>query len=377
MSEINIKNIKPGVLPKKKVVSGNTSNSSSFFKKDKINDQIKLEVYKELSILSNAGVEIKNALDLIIANYDKENVKKTFALIRDSITKGANISDAFERTSKFTDYEIYSLKIGEETGTLNEVLSGLAFFYERRIKLKRIFVNAISYPAFLLLSTLAVVFFMLTFVVPMFEQMFNQFDAELPYITKVLLAVSDFMVNQMWIMIGGIGMIGFLIYRIRNNIRFRKITSAYVLKIPFIGELIRIIYIARFCQAMHLLIKSKTSIINSLKLVKKMIGFYPIEQSIDEITMNIITGKSFSASMEQHAVYGKRMVSLIKVAEEVNKLDTVFNELTKQYTEEADYKTSIISTFLQPVMLIIIGAIIGFIVVGMYLPMIELGGVAF
>lgn len=379
MSNTDLKRLQPVKGKSSSAKNEGISFNLPFQKKQLLNDKIKLDLYKELSILISSGVDLKDALNLLIDQLEKENQKQVLKKIKDQIVlKGSHISDAIQASGQFTDYEIYSIKIGEEGGSLADVLKELSYYFDRKIKQRRIFINAISYPGFLLLSTGAVVIFMLTFVVPMFMQMFKQFDAELPYLTQLLIAISAFLTDYTLVFILIIAMIGGSIYMVRKQEWFRRTTSALIMKIPFLGDLIYKIYLARFCQSMYLLLKNKTSVVKSLLLMKKMIGFYPIECTMDSLHNAILSkGNSLSQALSKHPVFSKRMISLIKVAEEVNKLDYIFGELAKQYTEETDHQTSLISVFLQPIMLIVIGGIIGFIVVAMYLPMIELGNVAF
>jgi len=159
---------------------------------------------------------------------------------------------------------------------------------------------------------------------------------------------------------------------LKNNDGYRKFTSAFVLRIPYFGNLIRKIYISRFCQSMKLLMTSKTTLISSLSLTSKMIGFYPIENSISVVKEDITKGASLSESLRRHVVYEDKLVSMIEVAEQVNQLDVMFERLSDQYNEEISHQTKMIGVILEPMIIIIIGLVVGIIMISMYAPMFDL-----
>ena len=153
---------------------------------------------------------------------------------------------------------------------------------------------------------------------------------------------------------------------------YRAITTKMMLRIPYFGSLIQKIYISRFCQSMKLLITSKTTLINSLSLTKKMIGFYPIEIAIETIKEDITRGASLNESLKKHSVFENKMVSMVEVAEQVNQLDIMFDRLTEQYNEEISHQTKMIGVILEPMIIIVIGVIVGVIMISMYAPMFDL-----
>lgn len=154
--------------------------------------------------------------------------------------------------------------------------------------------------------------------------------------------------------------------------RYRAITTKIILKIPYFGNLIRKIYISRFCQAMNLLTTSKTTLINSLSLTSKMIGFYPVEIAIEMIKDDITRGISLHESLKKHSVFENKMVSMVEVAEQVNQLETMFERLSEQYNEEISHQTKMIGVILEPMIIIVIGIIVGVIMISMYAPMFDL-----
>src|SRR5262249_21627626 len=151
-----------------------------------------------------------------------------------------------------------------------------------------------------------------------------------------------------------------------------KYTSALFLKIPLIGNLIRKIYLARFCQSMRLLLGARVLLIEALGLVKNMIGYYPLEFALAAVKKDVLGGKSLYESLSKHPIFPQKLTALIKVSEEVNKPELIFEKLTRQYSEEIEHQQAIVGKMIEPLFIVILGLIIGFILVAMYLPLFQM-----
>jgi len=363
----------------KKQLTKKASNSGalSFLTKEvsiakKLTAKDKEVLYKDLATLLKAGVDFKSALD-ILANQQRKKFVKTLLLnIKQEVISGRGFYEALQLTGQFSAYEYFSIKIGEETKKLDLVLGELHTYFKRQLKLRKQIISVITYPVFVLTLTVGVLYFMLTYVVPMFKSVFNQFDADLPSLTKNVLALSEKFPTILLILLGVSAML-FLGYRFyRKNDKFRNIKAKIIVRIPYFGKLVKQIYLARFCQFLDLLLSSKTPLTESLGMVKQMIGFYPIESSIDPIKNAIVKGASFSTAMENFSIYDYKMISMVRVAEEINELDTMFSRLAEEYDEEVEHGTKMIGVILEPVIIIFIGLIVGLIMVAMYAPMFDL-----
>lgn len=338
----------------------------------KLSDKKKEQFYSELSILFSAGADIRSALELIEQEQEKEKDKKLFFEIKESVIAGGSLSEALQKTNKFSLYEYYSIKIGEESGGLTKVLKNLSDYYSKKIKQRRQISSAISYPAVVLTASLGALFFMIKFVVPVFADIFKQLNRELPFLTKMIIRISDAVSNySLFFLIVIAGLVA-LAFTQRKNTWYRKTSSFVVLKIPVVGELVKKIYLARFCNSMSMLAGAKTPLVNSIDLVSKMVGFYPIESSLDQIKNEIVKGNSLHQSMEKYSIYNKRMVYLIKVAEEVNQVDSIFQKLSDQYADEVEHQTKVFLSLLEPLMIILLGLIVGTIFISMYLPLFQM-----
>jgi len=341
----------------------------------KFNDKAKESFYNEFSNLLDSGVDIQRALIILIEEQEKEAIREILEAILKGLVGGNTLSDAFRLTTHFSTYEYQSIRIGEETGRLKLVLDHLAQFFGDKVKLRRQLISVFSYPSFIIVITIGVLYFMLTSVVPMFKDVFSQFGQELPFLTQKIIWLSNYFTTFLFLFIGSV--VGLVIYGYtqRQEVWYRKAISTFLLKLPVFGILIRKIYLARFCQSMTLLLSSRTPLVTSLELVEEMIGFYPIEEAMQETKKVILAGETLNQGLSKFDVFDKRMLSMLKIAEEINQLDKSFERLTKQYQEDVDYRSKLLGTVIEPLIIVVIGLVVGVIMIAMYLPMFNLSNV--
>ena len=347
-------------------------NKDISFGSTELSDKKKESLYMELSSLLLAGINLKSSFELITADQHKEKDKALYTSIQDAVLKGETFSKALQLTGRFSLYEVYSLQIGEETGKLIEVLQDLAKFYQNKIKQRRKIVSALTYPCIVLSASLGAVFFMLKFVVPMFGDVFKRFGGKLPWITQKIMDISKGLEDNLWRGIAVLVLIAVFIIFTRKTEQFRRIVSKIVMRIPMIGNLVQKVYLARFCNSMRLLINAKLPLLRAIALIRQMIRYYPIESSLQKVEDDIMSGKSLHESLQQFPVYPSKMIQLVKVGEETNQLDYFFGKISEQYIEEVEYKTSTLSSAMEPLIIIFLGLIVAVILISMYLPLFEL-----
>jgi type IV pilus assembly protein PilC len=343
----------------------------SFFNKPFSNKK-KEVFYTELSVLLNAGITLKNSLSLIEEEQKKEVDKNLIKKIIENLVQGQTFSEAIKHSKVFSEYEYYSLKIGEETGSLQKVSKELGLFYRRKNEQRRTILNALSYPLIVIITAIFAVVFMLQFVVPMFVGIFKQNKVEIPWITKVIVSASEVFQHNFFNIFILISVLIIFRYFISKKRWYKKWTSKILLKIPYIGELSRKIYISQFTQATALLVSAKVPLLHCIQLTKKMIDFYPLQFALMSIENEIIQGKELSESLSNYPIFDKKMISLLKVAEQTNQNEYIFGRLTEQYTEDIQYQSKLLSTVLEPVIMVFLGALVAVILIAMYLPMFKL-----
>jgi type IV pilus assembly protein PilC len=348
-------------------------NKDISFGSGQLADRKKEEFYLELSMLLLSGVDLKTAFDLVLIDYQKKKESKLFENIRDIVLQGDSLSEALRKQKgKFSDYEYYSVQIGEETGKLGEVLKELANYYKNKIAQRRKIISALTYPIIVLCTSFGAVFFMLKFIVPMFADVFIRFGGELPWITAFILRISNFMDQTFWY--GILLFVGLIVFLAINKKKtwYRKWASKIILRIPLAGDIVCKVHLARFANTMRLLVSTNTPLLQAIQLVRQMADFYPIQTSLAKTEQLILRGKSLHESLAQFDFYPSKLVQLIKVGEEVNRLDFFFEQIATQLTEEIEYKTSTISNILEPLIIIFLGLVVGVILIAMYLPMFQM-----
>jgi type IV pilus assembly protein PilC len=378
MAGIDIKTIKKTQNASKKNKGKDISWVWSFLNKDisfgrkGISDKKKEEFYTELGILLTSGIDIKTSLEIIIEEQKKGKEKNIYQDIYEKVVGGESLSEAMRITGKFTNYEYYSLKIGEESGKVNDVLKELTTYFNKKIQQRRQLSGALTYPVMVLITALAAVFFMMKFIVPMFTDVFKRFGGELPSLTKFIINLSN-------TFSGNIGYFLFLVialFILRAMVKkkkwYRAFASGLQLRLPVFGEVIKKIYIARFCQSMALLIGARTPILKAIQLTGNMISFYPYEKAMAKIEQDILYGKLLHQSMAQFTIFDKRLLALTKVGEEVNQLDKIFTSLNNQYSAELEHRISVLGNLLEPLMIIFVAVIVAVILIAMYMPLFQL-----
>lgn len=366
---------------KKSVKNDQQKDYTSFLQKEitvfnkPFSNKIKEDFYTELSVLLNAGITLKEALELIKNSQRKKHNKEVLYAISNAILSGKSLSEAIKTQKRFTDYEYFSLKIGEETGTLAQVTEQLGNFFARKNEQRRSLIGALTYPIIILSTALLVVVFMLSYVVPMFQDIFKQQNVELPGITKLIIACSDFLKNHGWLMVLIIVALVFFRALLRKKEWFRRIKDNFILRIPFIGNFVKTVYLSQFTQAVSLLTSSKVPVVNSIQLVKQMINFYPLQEALENVEQNILKGNSLSQSLGQHKLFDNKMVALVKVAEETNQNEFIFDRLNSQYNTQVQQQSKQVSTIMEPLIIIVVGLFVGVILIAMYLPMFKLSSV--
>ncbi len=379
MSGIDISNISSVTSVKKAGsagISGLLQKDIALFEK-RFGDVKKERYYSGLGILLSAGVDIRTGLDLAMEGQKANKDRDLFLGIRESVVNGNSLSEAMKKTGKFSAYELYSLKIGEESGRLPEIMTELSAYFARSVKQRRQIINALSYPCMVLVTAIGTIIFMMSFIVPMFADVFKRFGGDLPGITQFVLNVSDFVSATYGWFLGALGAGILLIYVCRKTEWWRKGYTSAILKLPVIGPIMLKIYLARFCVSMKLLLSSGTPLVSALELVRNMITFYPMERALERIKEQVTRGKSFYESMSGYSFFPKPFISLVKVGEEVNRLDQIFSRLSTQFSEEVDHKTETLRSLIEPLLIVFIGAFVAVILIAMYLPLFKLGTTVF
>ncbi|WP_281228737.1 type II secretion system F family protein [Flavobacterium aquiphilum] len=365
--------------PNKKNVQPKSQNSIEALLKKEItlfgnsfNNKKKQAFYLELAVLLKAGVSFKEGLSLIIESVKKNADKDLMQNILNEVVNGKPFSEALRLSKSFTEYEYYSIQIGEETGTTAQVCQELGYFFERKNEQKRIIIAALTYPSIVLSTAVLVVVFMLSYVVPMFQDIFKQNHMELPVLTQFIVKLS--ICTKTYGLYFLVTIIAFIISTqfFKDNLKYKRTLHYFLVKIPVLGTFMAKVYLAQFTQAVTLLTTAKVPLLNSIQMVKKMIQFVPLQEALEKVENSILKGNSLSSSLKNTPLFDNRIISLVKVAEETNQTEFVFKQLSEQYNQEVIQQSKLMTTVLEPFIILFIGVLVAVLLIAMYLPMFQL-----
>jgi len=372
---ININQISKGKSEDSKSSLGSLLKKEINFFGNSFSNRKKEQFYSELSVLLKSGVNLKHSLDIIIESQNKQKDIDLIKNLTNSILQGQSFATALENDNNFTANEFHAIKIGEQTGQLAFVTNDLSDYYKKKNEQKRQIISSLTYPIIVLITAFIVVFFMLKYVVPMFEDIFKQNKVELPFLTKVIIKFSH-LIETYGLLIMVVIIIVILGWNFFKNKQWvKKNSGILVLYLPVIGPFVKKTYLTQFIHTMMLLTNSKVPIINGLNMVEKMVDFYPLQNSLRQIEADILRGERMSSSFGKHKIFDKKIIALLKVAEETNQTEFIFQRLYEQYSKEVEYQSQTITNVLNPILTLMVGLIVGVILIAMYLPMFKLSSV--
>lgn len=261
-----------------------------------LSDRKKESFYSELAILLSSGIDLRTSLEIIIEEQAKEKDKLLFRVTYNEIIKGKSLSEALSETGRFSLYEYYSLKIGEESGRIREVLSDLTIYFSRKIKQRRQLTSALTYPFMVIFAACLAVFFMLHFIVPMFTEVFKRFQGELPPLTRFIISLSHSFSKYSLVLLSIVAILAIIVWAVRKKSFYKTAISWVILNTPILSPIIKKVYLARYCQSMALLMGSKTPMLQSVQLVGKMIRFHPFVIALKQIEDDILHGQLLHVS---------------------------------------------------------------------------------
>lgn len=322
--------------------------------------------------MTSAGIDLKQALTIVISEEHDPKLSNKLSVIENLIVSGQSLAMALQQSGLFSSYEYLSVKAGEETGRLNEVLHSLNQYYGARVKQNRQIKAALSYPAIILIFSFAVILFLLLVMIPMFQGIFSKFGGELPWLTRIVFELSIVIKESMTLLSVIFCVIVVLIRMVRKKEWFVKGLANVIRRVPFFGLFFERVALARFSRSMAFLISSKVPLSRCLQLQMQLVTYEPLRRSLTQVEQDVLSGISLYQSLARTKLFQPKFISMIKVGEEINQLDRFFATLYEQYTNETDFRVAQMNALLEPFLIIFLGFVVGFILLTMYLPMFQM-----
>ncbi len=328
---------------------------------------------RQLATLIDAGLPIIRSLNILKEQVESVIFEDKINDMIKSIEGGSSLSEALARHPKvFDNLYVNMVRAGEIGGVLEAVLDKIAEFLEKRQALKGKVKSAMMYPLVVSLLAGGIVTFILVTIIPKFQDIFNQLGAELPWLTMMLIHASNILMNQtLWVVAGGI--LVFVIYRKINQTKEGKhVFDIIKLKIPVFGPLLKKIAIVRFAGTLATLIHSGVPILQALDIVRDTSGNEVVARAMDKVYASVKDGDTIHEPLGRCPVFPPLVVHMVAVGEETGAIDLMLNKVAEAYEREVDDTVNALTSILEPILIVVLGAIVGTIVVALYLPLFSI-----
>jgi type IV pilus assembly protein PilC len=334
-----------------------------------------LQVFaRQFATMIAAGVSVVTALVTLEEQTDDKYLAEVIADVRSDVEGGVILSKALARHPKvFSRLFVAMVESGESSGTLDAVLDRVAVQIEKETQIKRRVKGAMIYPAVVLTFASLVLTFMLLFIIPVFVKVFDQLHGNLPMLTQIVMQASYALRHWWFVIFPAIAGLIFAFRRLKQTEQGRQLWDRFKLRIPMhIGEVVHKIALARFSRTLSTLISSGVDIIKALEITGATAGNWVVEQSLAQIKTRVHEGVPISQPLQEDPVFPPMVGQMVKIGEETGELDGMLGKVADFYEDEVDTSIQSLTSIIEPLLIICVGAMVGTIVISMYLPMFKM-----
>jgi type IV pilus assembly protein PilC len=329
---------------------------------------------RQFATMIDAGLPLVQCLDILAEQNPNKRFKEIIRQVRQDVEQGSTFAEALRKHPKPFD-PLYTnlVQAGEIGGILDTILNRLAVYLEKADALARKVKGAMVYPSTVLVVAVGVVVLMLVKVIPTFAKMFEDFGGELPAPTQMVIALSNFMQHWIWLFLTVVGLLayGFLAAR-KRNLRFRRATDSFFLKLWIFGPLLQKVAVARFTRTLGTMIASGVPILDGLEIVARTAGNVVIEEALMDVRSAISEGKTVAEPLQESGVFPGMVVQMIAVGEETGAMESMLSKIADFYDEEVDAAVEALTAMLEPAMMVFLGGTVGGLLIAMYLPIFKI-----
>jgi type IV pilus assembly protein PilC len=364
-------------IKEKSASVGNTDIMSWYQKLKKVNEQALVVFSRQFATMINAGLAMVRCLDILSEQTEDKKLQQTLIQVRRDVEGGATLSNALgKHPNVFSTLYTSMVKAGEMGGVLDEVLERLASFMEKDFSLKKKVKSALTYPVVILVMALAIVFFLVTYILPTFVSLFEGMNLTLPLPTKILIGVTKGARNPA-IVIPVLGLVVAAFVGINRYVQTpygKRQYDLLKLNLPVFGLLNKKVSISRFCRTLGTLLSSGVPIMQALEIVGKASGNEIIAMTVTKIRDSIREGESIATPLGSSGMFPPMVTQMVAVGEETGNLDAMLSKISDFYDTEVEYLLASLTSMLEPIMIVGMGGIVGFIVISVFLPLYQLIG---
>jgi general secretion pathway protein F len=345
----------------------------SFFLNPKISMSDTAIMTRQLSTLITAGFPLITALNTILPQIKRPSLKRILSKVKDGIEEGKSFASALGRyPGIFSNIYVNMVRAGEASGTLGIVLERLADIFENQSKMNRKIKSALAYPVLMALIGTGVLFFLMTVIVPNITAIFDEMNHSLPFTTDVLINTSRILKQWWWMILGVIVILVVCFNMIKKRPAVQIAIDRFVLQIPGIGDLVKKIAVARFARTLGALLENGVTLLDALDIVQNIVGNKVIEAAIVEASKEVERGRELGRALDQNPCMPYLSIQMIKVGERSGNMESMLKKTARMYEEEVETTIMGITSLLEPVIILIMAVVVGFIVLSICLPIFEM-----
>jgi type IV pilus assembly protein PilC len=332
---------------------------------------------RQFATMIDAGLPLVQCLDILSDQQENAEFKRVLIEVKSSVEGGSTFADALRKHPKvFDDLFVNLVAAGEVGGILDTILNRLSTFMEKAEKLKGKIKGALTYPVAVIIIAILIVAGLLIWIVPIFDDMFRGFGQALPAPTQLVVALSDFLQNSWYILLGAIVGIGIAIRQAHRTERGREIIDGLLLKFPVLGDLLRKTAVARFTRTLGTMISSGVPILDALEIVAKTAGNVVIEKAVMKARQRLSEGKTLAEPLAETKVFPGMVTRMITVGESTGAMDTMLSKIADFYEDEVDAAVEALTSLIEPLLMVFLGVVVGGLVIALYLPIFQIAGAA-
>lgn len=343
----------------------------------KITDKDLTMFTRQLATMMKAGVPLLQSFDIVGKGHSNPSMAKLIQDLRNDVETGTSLNRAFRKFPLYFDPLFCNLVgAGEQAGILEDLLTRLAIYKEKTLALKSKIKSAMTYPIAILAVALVVTAVIMIWVVPAFKQVFSSFGAELPTPTVVVMAISDFVVQWWYVIFGSLfGAIYLFFQAWRRSLKMQQVMDRLLLRLPIFGSVIRKATIARWTRTLATMFAAGVPLVEALDSVGGASGNAVYLEATRKIQNEVSTGTSLTTSMQNADVFPNLVIQMVQIGEESGSLDAMLGKVADFFEDEVDEAVAALSSLMEPLIMVILGVLIGGLVIAMYLPIFKLGAV--
>ncbi len=332
---------------------------------------------RQLATMIGAGVPLVQGLDIVGRGHENPAMQELLLSVKADIEGGSNLTDALAKHPRYFDALFCNLvRAGEHAGILDSLLDKIATYKEKTEALKGKIKKALFYPAAVVIMAIIVTSILLLFVVPTFQNLFNSFGANLPAFTQMVINLSRWLQHWWWlVLLGMIACVAAFNQAKRRSPGFVEFLDRSVLKIPVIGEILNKAAIARFARTLGTMFAAGVPLVEALDSVAGATGNSVYTKAVHRVRENVSTGQQLQLSMQQTGLFPNMVVQMVAIGEESGALDSMLSKVADFYEEEVDNAVDGLSSLLEPLIMAVLGVLVGGLVIAMYLPIFKMGSV--